>query len=161
MSRVFLLLGSNLNDRQAALDEARHRISRTAGKIITVSSIFQTAAWGDKPQPDFYNQALEIEPVTNPPETLTTLLEIEKNMGRQRLEKWGSRLIDIDILLWGDVIMDEPSLRVPHPYLHLRRFALTPLAEIASDVVHPAFSKTITQLLEDCPDLLPVNRLKL
>ena len=161
MSRAFLLLGSNLGDRQSALDEARNQISRTAGKIITISSVFQTAAWGDKPQPEFYNQAIEIQPFANPLETLCALLDIERGMGRERIEKWGTRLIDIDILLWDDQIIRQADLSVPHPYLHVRRFALTPLAEIAPDVIHPAFKKTIAELLRDCSDALPVNQLKL
>jgi 2-amino-4-hydroxy-6-hydroxymethyldihydropteridine diphosphokinase len=161
MDRVFLLLGSNLGDRLAALKDARYHISRKVGEIITVSSIFQTASWGGKTQPDFYNQALEIQPLESPLQTLKSLLDIEKSMGRKRLEKWDARLIDIDILLWGDLLIHQPELVVPHPYLHLRRFALAPLVEIAPDVVHPMLDKTIRQVLDECTDVLPVNKVKL
>jgi 2-amino-4-hydroxy-6-hydroxymethyldihydropteridine diphosphokinase len=161
MSRVFLLLGSNLGDRLTALKDARYHISRKAGKIVTVSSIFQTAAWGGKPQADFYNQALEIQPLANPLQILEALLDIEKSMGRERVEKWDARLIDIDILLWGDLQILEPELVVPHPYLHLRRFALTPIVEIAPEVLHPGLNKTMAELLAECPDDLTVKREKL
>lgn len=161
MGSVFLLLGSNLGDRLTNLFEARQHISRQAGKIITTSEIYRTAAWGYTNQPDFYNQAVEIEPFAPPHKTLLTLQDIEKKSGRVRTEKWGSRIIDIDILLWGSEHINLPNLVIPHPHLHERRFALVPLAEIAPHAVHPLFKKSIDQLLRECTDSLGVNRVDL
>lgn len=161
MGSVFLLLGSNLGERAANLLEARQQISRQSGKIVTVSGIYRTAAWGDERQPDFYNQALEVEPFTEPHETLISLLEIENKMGRVRNEKWGSRIIDIDILLWGDDHIELPDLIIPHPHLQDRKFVLVPLAEIAPKAVHPLLKKNVTQLLAECTDTLSVNRVDL
>ena len=156
MSRVFLLLGSNLGDRLSALEKARHHISRDAGKIITTSSIFQTAHGAIYPNPilqsDDWNST-SYRTCWNTP----NYSEYWESMGRERLEKWGSRLIDIDILL-GSQQIQQPDLVVPHPYLHMRRFALTPLVEIAPDVVHPMPNKTMTQLLDECVDQLPVKQ---
>lgn len=157
MGSVFLLLGSNLNERYANLLEARQEISREAGKIITASRVYQTSAWGNENQPDFYNQALEIEPFTGPHETLHSLLAIEKKMGRVRNGKWESRLIDIDILLWDGEIIQLPDLIVPHPHLHQRKFVLIPLAELAPDMIHPVLKKSIRQLRDECPDPLAVG----
>lgn len=161
MGSVFLLLGSNLGERLANLHEARQQISRQIGKIVTASATYRTAAWGDKAQPDFYNQAVQIDPFTKPQETLLMLLEIEKKMGRVRIEKWGSRIIDIDILLWGNDQLDLPDLVIPHPQLPNRKFALVPLAEIAPQTVHPVLKKTICQLLTECTDTLAVSKVDL
>lgn len=161
MGSVFLLLGSNLGDRLANLQEARQQISRQSGKIVTVSGVYQTAAWGAENQPDFYNQAVEIEAFVSPEKTLQSLLAIEKTMGRVRKVKWGARLIDIDILLWGNSLIDSPNLMIPHPHLPARRFALAPLAELAPQAVHPLLGKTILQLLHECTDALDVTRIDL
>lgn len=161
MVSVFLLLGSNLGDPIANLAEARLHISRQAGEIITLSSVYKTAAWGNPDQPDFYNQAIEIQTVKNPQELLTLLLSIESSMGRIRDVKWGSRLIDIDILFWEQEVIHESNLRVPHPQLQDRRFVLTPLAEIASELKHPTLKKSITELLHECIDTLAVEKLLL
>lgn len=161
MGSVYLLLGSNLGERLANLHEARQQISRQIGKIVTASAIYRTAPWGDKAQPDFYNQVVQIEPFTTPQETLLMLLEIEKKMGRVRIEKWGSRIIDIDILLWGNDQLDLPDLVIPHPQLPNRKFALVPLAEIAPQTVHPVLKKTIRQLLTECTDTLAVSKVDL
>ena len=161
MGSVFLLLGSNLGERLANLLEARQQISRQAGKIVTTSAIYQTAAWGDENQPDFYNQVIEIEPIAEPHETLVLLLEIEKMMGRVRNQKWSSRIIDIDILLWRNDHIKLPDLIIPHPQLQNRKFVLVPLAEIAPKVVHPLLKKNILQLLSECSDPLSVSRVTL
>jgi len=106
----------------------------------------------------FLNQALAIETTLAPSTLLQQLLAIEKTIGRMREEKYGPRIIDIDILLYNDTIQDSPSLKLPHPELPNRRFALTPLAEIAPLLIHPVVQKTITELLEICPDKLPVEK---
>lgn len=161
MGSVFLLMGSNLGDRFNHLLEARQHISRQVGKIVTVSSIYRTDAWGNHAQPDFFNQAIEVEPSEGPHPTLLTLLQIEKVMGRVRTEKYGSRTIDLDILIWKNTIVHQPDLIIPHPQLQHRRFALEPLAEIAPGYVHPVLKKTFLQLLEACTDDLTVNRVEL
>jgi 2-amino-4-hydroxy-6-hydroxymethyldihydropteridine diphosphokinase len=161
MSSAFLLLGSNLGDRLNNLQEARILISRELGKIITTSSIYQTQAWGNIAQPDFYNQVVEISPFHEPIETLKLLLKVENLMGRVRAEKRGNRLIDIDILLCHTIEIKTPELTIPHPYLHVRRFTLIPLVEIAPSAVHPVLQKTMQQLLDECPDPLAVSKVQL
>ncbi|MEI9946012.1 MAG: 2-amino-4-hydroxy-6-hydroxymethyldihydropteridine diphosphokinase [Chitinophagaceae bacterium] len=131
-----------------------------AEKIIKASSLYETAAWGKEDQPSFLNQALEIETALATQQLLKQLLKIEKKIGRVRKEKNGPRVIDIDILLFNNDIINENDLKVPHPELQNRRFALTPLAEIASNIIHPAFKKSILELLKLCPDTLEVKRQK-
>ncbi len=158
-NRIYLLLGTNLGDRKINLNHAVIEIERSVGAIINKSSIYKTAAWGKVDQPEFYNQVVEIETNMNAQELLDTILSIESGLGRARNEKWGERLIDIDILLFGDAIIQTKKLTIPHPQLPNRRFTLVPLAEIASKVVHPTLHKTISGLLIECNDLLSVNKL--
>lgn len=155
--KAWLLLGGNIGDRMLHLAEARASIERTCGSISKASAIYQTAAWGKENQPDFLNQALEIETELSPIDLLSQLLEIEKELGRLRLERWAERTIDIDILYFGDEIIKLPELNIPHPRVQLRRFALVPLVEIAPNLVHPELHKTSGQLLESCPDVLEVK----
>lgn len=156
---IFILLGSNVGDRQANLLNARQEISRAIGEIITASAVYKTAPWGNTHQPDFYNQVIGIVSTLTPDELLEGILEIEKRLGRTREVKWGPRIIDIDILLWGARTMKTPHLTIPHPELAHRRFTLLPLTEIAPHFVHPIEHKTMMALLETCPDRLTVERI--
>lgn len=156
-SGIFLLLGSNLGERETNLAEARRRI-RHYCRIISTSALYQTAAWGAEKQPDFINQVIEVETGLLPRELLRELLLTELELGRERIVKWGPRTIDLDILLYGDIVVSEADLTIPHPGIAHRMFTLAPLAEIAPDIVHPTLNKTIATLRDICPDPLPVTR---
>ena len=154
---AYLLLGSNLGNRAALLAAARQELATTAGNIVAASGLYETAAWGREDQPAFLNQALALRTQLRPEALLAACQAAEQHAGRQRLEHWGSRTLDVDILLFGEEIIDTPTLQVPHPRLAERRFALVPLAEIAGALRHPQQSETIETLLRCCPDPLPVR----
>ena len=156
---AYLLLGSNLGDRVALLHAAQARLEATAGEIVAASALYETAAWGREDQPAFLNQALALRTTLTADQLLAQCLQTEHLAGRERRERWGSRTLDVDILLYGSEIINEPSLAVPHPRLAERRFALVPLAEIGGAVQHPGSGLTIIELLAHCPDPLPVRRL--
>ena len=158
---AYLLLGSNLGDRHANLRAAISMIGKITGPIVRTSSIYQTAAWGIAEQPDFFNIAVQINTALEPDWLLKELLNIETTMGRVREVKWGSRLIDIDILFFGDLIIDKPELKIPHPGIPSRRFVLEPLNELNPELYHPEMGSTIKELLQSCPDTLDVKRLHL
>jgi 2-amino-4-hydroxy-6-hydroxymethyldihydropteridine diphosphokinase len=158
--RIFLSLGTNLGDRALNLKLAREGIEQRIGKIIATSSLYQTEAWGKNDQPDFYNQVLEINSLLEPETLLGELLRLEETMGRVRTEKWGTRIIDIDILLYGGQIVNTQHLTIPHPGIEHRNFVLIPLAEIAPAMLHPIHKKTIADLLMICTDPLIVKKLE-
>ena len=155
---TFLLLGTNLGDRKKNLATARKAIEVSMGTILKTSSIYQTAAWGKTDQPDFLNQAVEVQTALPAEDVLAEILKIERTMGRTRNQHWGERIIDIDILLFEKEMISSTTLKIPHPELANRRFALEPLAEIGGDVTHPLLQLTIREMLEQCPDLLEVHR---
>lgn len=158
MNTAYLLTGGNLGDRKKNLAIAREQISIQCGKITTASSLYETAAWGNTDQPSFLNQALEIQTSLTARQLMRRLLKVEKQMGRERKEKYGPRVIDIDILLFNKERHNYPLLKLPHPEMQNRRFALLLLAEIAPDIVHPVLDKTIKQLLKECSDELAVKK---
>jgi 2-amino-4-hydroxy-6-hydroxymethyldihydropteridine diphosphokinase len=157
-NRIFLLLGSNQGDRAENLKFAATKIEVDAGTIVNRSSVYKTAAWGVKDQPDFFNQVLRIRSGYSPHRLLRILLDIEHDMGRVRNDKWGPRIIDIDILFYGDQIVDSSSLKIPHPGIPDRRFTLVPLTEIAPEWLHPGKNKSMLQLLAECKDGLAVQK---
>ena len=148
MNLAFLLIGGNMGNRQENLQTATSLIQKYCGTVIKSSSLYQTAAWGKTDQPAFLNQALQIETRLTAEELMRQILAIEKMMGRERKEKYGPRIIDIDILLFNDEQHDSFFLKIPHPEMQNRLFALIPLAEIAPSVQHPVFRKSISQLLK-------------
>jgi 2-amino-4-hydroxy-6-hydroxymethyldihydropteridine diphosphokinase len=154
----FLLTGSNVGDRLKHLETAVKLLEERCGRITMFSTVFETAAWGKEDQRSFLNQALCIETALEAKDLLREILDIELSMGRVRGEKYGERKIDIDILFYDDVVLDEPGLHVPHPFLQDRRFALVCMNDIAPDKLHPVFFKTISELLEECEDPLPVHK---
>ncbi len=157
---VFLLLGTNLGDRNNNLDSALNAIASTVGAIKNKSSVYETAAWGKTNQPSFYNMAIEVESPLNPHDILDALIKIEAEMGRQRAEKWGERIIDIDMLFYGNQIINTHSLTIPHPQIPYRRFTLIPVNEIAPEFIHPELHKKIYQLLTECADNLDVTKVR-
>jgi 2-amino-4-hydroxy-6-hydroxymethyldihydropteridine diphosphokinase len=155
---AFLLLGTNLGDRKKNLSIARNAIEVSVGPILKASSIYRTEAWGKTDQPEFLNQALEVQTRLSAEDVLAEILKIEQTMGRTRDVHWGERIMDIDILLYERKIMSSSSITIPHPQLPNRRFALEPLAEIGGNVMHPILHLTIQELLTQCSDLLEVHR---
>jgi len=162
LGSIFIGLGSNLGDRSHHLSDARDQLTLRAGRILNESSIYETAPMGFEALQNFHNQVVEIESELGPLDLLNTLLEIERRLGRERSEKPGysSRNIDLDLLFYKHQVIDEPHLNLPHPGVPFRRFVIDPLAEIASDFIHPVLQKTIWEIKQDCSDDSPIRKLK-
>jgi len=147
--RVHLSLGSNLGDRRANLRAALQALGRLEGvELLTVSHCYETEPMGMADQPAFLNMAAEIETERVPLELLNAVKEIEDRLGRTPAPRWGPRVVDIDLILWGDQVMNSDALTLPHGEFRKRAFVLRPLAEIAPDAVDPVTGKTVAQLAE-------------
>ncbi|MEK7795248.1 MAG: 2-amino-4-hydroxy-6-hydroxymethyldihydropteridine diphosphokinase [Candidatus Hydrogenedentota bacterium] len=145
--RVFLGLGSNLGERALHLRAAVRQIAGIEGVLVrAVSPVYETAPVGLTGQPVFLNAVVEIETTLEPVELLKAVKELERGLGRGSGVRWGPREIDIDILLWGERVIDVDGLRIPHPRLHERRFALAPLADIGPEVIDPESARTVAEL---------------
>jgi 2-amino-4-hydroxy-6-hydroxymethyldihydropteridine diphosphokinase len=156
--RVYIGLGSNLGDRMAALREALRQLESRGFHATRASSAWQTEPVGGPPQGWFLNMVVEGETDLSPEELLAACLDTERAMGRERREKDGPRVIDVDILLYGQERREAPGLVIPHPRLHERRFVLEPLFEIAPEARHPTQGLTVAELRERCPDTSAVER---
>lgn len=154
--KTHLLIGGNLGDRFANLAAARKLIGEKIGTVVKTSSLYETEPWGKPDQPDFLNQALEVATDLKPMEVLEAIFSIEKELGRQRDDKWGARTIDIDILFFDAKVLETKELTLPHPQLHERNFVLVPMLEIAPNKLHPVLKKTIEELYEASKDDLDV-----
>ncbi len=158
MNKAYILTGSNLGDKKKNLTTAYRFINEQCGTINKRSSIYETSAWGKTDQPDFLNQVLELNTSLTARQLIKKLQHIEQQMGRVRHEKYGPRIIDLDILFFNNEQYQLPSLIIPHPEIQNRRFTLIPLMDIAPEFVHPVFQKTISELLKKCPDQLEVKK---
>lgn len=152
MANLLLGIGTNLGDRAQNLATARALLHQRIGPLRRVSPVYVTEAWGLTDQPAFLNQALLLSTDLLPVKSLEIALAIEVEMGRVREQKWGPRLIDVDLLFYDDLVLEHPQLRLPHPFVQERRFVLRPLADVAPDWRHPTLEKSIADLLRDCPD---------
>jgi 2-amino-4-hydroxy-6-hydroxymethyldihydropteridine diphosphokinase len=157
---VYFSLGSNVGDRAAYLRDALARLE-SIGRIVSVSSFYETEPVEVTDQPWFLNCAAGLETRLTPEQLMARLLQIEQEMGRRRIQKKGPRTIDIDILLFGGLILDSPEITIPHPAMHERRFVLAPLAEIAPGARHPVLKKMISELLEKLPAGQTVRKIEM
>ena len=158
MHQIVLHLGSNMGYRNANLQQARHLISEVIGVEIKASAIYETSAWGLENQRDFLNQALLVETTLSAQEALESALLIESQLGRERKQKWGERLIDIDLIFFDQLVIRQPRLTLPHPWMQQRRFVLYPLAEIIPQWPHPVLQQSVIALLHHCADEGQVKR---
>ncbi len=154
---IYLSLGSNVGDRAANLNAAIDRLGNL-GQVMAISSFYETEPVEFTVQPWFLNCAVKLDTEKMPKQLLNGILDIEKEMGRKRVEKKGPRLIDIDIVLFGNSIIDTKGLTVPHAAMHQRRFVLEPLAEIAPEVRHPVLKRTVRELRDALPTGQAVKR---
>jgi 2-amino-4-hydroxy-6-hydroxymethyldihydropteridine diphosphokinase len=153
MKRVYLGIGTNLGDREKNLEQALDKIAEVIGIIASRSSVYETEPWGFQSSDQFLNMVIGVDTNLKPSGLLGRLLMIESLLGRLRDGKqYSSRIIDIDILLYGRQKVDTISLKIPHPRMHERNFVLIPLCEIAPRIIHPVFRKTMTELLNECKD---------
>jgi len=143
---IYVALGTNLGDREANLANARESLPSEM-RVVQTSSIYVTPPWGYEDQPDFLNQVLETRSTLEPIPLLAHLKSIEEQMGRLKTFRNGPRLIDLDILFYGQRVVDEPELQIPHPRLQERAFVLVPLNEIAPDFIHPMLAVKVQTLL--------------
>jgi len=156
---AYLSVGSNIGDREGNLRGAITRLG-TLGRILSVSSFYETEPVEFTDQPWFLNCAVALETSLPPQQLMETALQVEREMGRERVQKKGPRIIDIDILLFADLEIKTRELTIPHPAMHLRRFVLEPLAEIAPELRHPVLKKTIRELLEELPPGQEVKKIR-
>ena len=157
---VFVLLGSNLGDRELLVNQACKIMGERCGEIVAKSLLYESEPWGFQAEHWFLNQVVELKTSLSPDALMTELLAIEKELGRDRTtphEGYVSRPMDLDILYFGNEIIDTQMVNAPHPHLHERRFTLLPLCDIAPDYVHPVMKKTNLQLLDECQDAGKVN----
>ena len=159
MNSAYLITGGNMGQRQEQLAYAARLVEERCGTIIDRSSIFETAAWGKTDQASFLNQALVVETTINARDLLNEILYIENLMGRDRIEKYGPRIIDIDIIFFNHQVIRENGLVIPHPEMARRRFVLEPLNQVIPAYIHPIYYKTVNELLSECDDALPVKKI--
>ena len=152
MNNAYLLIGGNLGDRLANLNNAIQKIELHCGKIISSSAIYETAAWGFTEQPPFFNQALQVETALSATELMQQLLSIELSLGRERLLPLGPRSIDLDIIYFNNEIIQNDIVSIPHPRMEQRNFVLIPLNEIAPTYLHPVLNIPTSTLLKQCKD---------
>ncbi|QQT24544.1 2-amino-4-hydroxy-6-hydroxymethyldihydropteridine diphosphokinase [Sphingobacterium spiritivorum] len=160
MNQTYLLLGANLGEPLVMLAEARIQIEHHIGRLTSLSGLYESEAWGLEDQPNFINQVIKVETMLSPDDLLKQTQKIETKLGRIRHEKWGARIIDIDILYYNNSCIHQENLIIPHPYIQERNFVLAPLTEIAADFEHPVLHKTNLVLFQNCKDSLFVNILK-
>lgn len=159
-STCYLLLGSNMGDREIIINRAIELIQSRIGFVFISSSLYETAAWGKTDQAPFVNQAIGVKTTLKPILVLEQALQIEQELGRVRIEKWGERLIDIDILLYEQQVVDiKDRLQIPHPLMQDRKFVLEPLAEIAANYIHPVLNQSISNLSKNIIDPLVVKKM--
>jgi 2-amino-4-hydroxy-6-hydroxymethyldihydropteridine diphosphokinase len=159
MKKVFL--GTNLGDRESNLKEAITMIGESIGVVLSSSSVYETEPWGFQSENEFLNMVVQVRTYLKPSGLLGRILMLEAQLGRLRGEKhYSSRIIDIDILLYDNKIIDEISLKIPHPLIQERKFVLVPLCEIAPEEVHPVLKKTFVSLLKECKDESEVKMYK-
>ena len=162
METAYLLFGSNMGDKMALFEQACDLINNRCGQVVAISSAYESEPWGFEAEEWFLNRLIVLETELFPDSLMHQLLDVEAELGRVRhpeTEGYLSRPIDLDILYYGQQILDSEWVTVPHPRLHLRRFALLPLCEVAPDFVHPVLQMTQTQLLQQCPDDSIVRRI--
>ena len=152
MNIIFLQLGSNMGDRYIYLQKACELITEGIGMVKKKSRIYESEPWRIENQNNYLNQVLELRSKFLADEVLQKILEIEDKIGRIRNEKWGERIIDIDILFYNDLIVEREGLCIPHIHLHNRKFVLIPLHEISPNFVHPKYNKNINELMRECKD---------
>lgn len=161
MERVFLGLGSNLGDRVKTIRKAKEMISSIPGvSVSSSSSLYETEPVGISDQPMFINAVLEVETDLSPKELFSKLKDIEAKLGRTKTIRWGPRVIDIDILLYGKRIIEGKDLTIPHPEMAKRGFVLVPLCEITPEVRHPKLEKTIRELADGLGDFRGVEKIE-
>lgn len=161
MAKLYLLLGGNLGDKEKIFSKAQINLHNLLGEITAQSAVYETEPWGFESTDLFWNQVLEIATSLSPEEVLRKTQQTEVELGRiRKSNQYDSRIIDIDVLFYGEEIVELPNLIIPHPRIQERKFALVPLNEIAPDLKHPVFQKTITQLLAECNDQLLVEKVK-
>lgn len=157
MHELFIQLGSNMGNRSDVLQKAQQAMQQIFGEPAKVSGIYESQAWGKTDQQHFLNQIVSFKTTWSPEKILQQLKEIEREIGRTKTEKWGPRVIDLDILFYGNLVFNSSSLQIPHPHIQTRAFVLIPLIEIAPSIFHPLIKQTILQIHAACKDPLWVK----
>ena len=162
MMLVYFLIGSNSGDRVREIEKAIQQIRLEIGEINLVSSLYETEPWGFQSESFFLNQAICVQTMLGPKDLMEVILKIETEAGRiRKSDGYHSRIIDIDILFYSNEVIETAFIKIPHPLLHLRRFVLEPLKEIAPDYIHPVFNKPVHEIYNECDDRLTVKKFKI